>query len=77
MNTNKLLDIAAVTFATACIIVVLSTLMLCLPNGRWAVDANSEGEMYFEAIIVGLATPLTIWRLLRFMLQRSSTQTER
>ncbi len=69
MNTDKLLDIAAVTFAVACIVVVLSTLVLCLPSGRWAVDANSAGEMYFQLIVVGLATPFTIWRLLRFMLR--------
>ncbi|MDD5095704.1 MAG: hypothetical protein PHV74_15220 [Dehalococcoidia bacterium] len=68
MSRDEIFDILAVIFAITCILVVLITLLYCIPNGKWAVNANGAGEMYIEVVIVGLAAPFTAWRLLRFML---------
>jgi hypothetical protein len=62
---GKVLDFIAITFSIASMIVVLLTLIMCLPDGKWSVNANGCGEMYFEVALLSICVPISIWRLLR------------
>jgi len=72
---HRLLDLLAIITATTCMLVVLLTLIMCSldPAGRWAVDANSKGELLLELTIITIAAPLSIIRL--FVLARSKQWT--
>ena len=66
---GKLLVTIAIILAVTCMLVVLLTLAMCIPDGKWSINANAKGEMLFELVILCIGTPFSIWRILTRLLR--------
>ena len=64
---NQLADMIAVAIMLGCVILTAVTLEASAPSGSVMVYTNNKGEMWPEIVLIYLAVPFGIWRILRLM----------
>jgi len=64
---NQLADMIAIAIMLGCVILTAVTLEASAPSGSVMVYTNNHGEMWPEIVLIYLAVPFGVWRVLRLM----------